>query len=606
MVVKEVIINNYKSIGNNRNKLIVDEHVTALIGKNESGKSNILEAIGEQQIVDKLNPQIFNNKNRMNNDEVSIEFILKFTEDEKKKLNIEDDNSTTIHMSNEHLRELQGKLKEIIENDIKLNTGIESISNVINDNDMKLDSSSIVSCEKWIEDLKKMAIKLNVDYKMNITNLLNLAKQRTFERKDEYIQNLINVDKQISMYFEMLPIIYWRKEDRFLKSTYTLTEIKEIIKNKNEIFYNLIKAAKLEVEEIIGAFENPSKPERKMIREKIENNIKQFIEEPFNKFYNQDAINIIFEMDSNVINIYIRSAEKIMNFSERSNGLRWYISLFIDMIAQKNNRENPVIFLLDEPGVYLHVNAQKKILELFRDLTNTKNQVIYTTHSPYMINEDEILNIRAIQKNNQEITEIYNNVYDQNLCKSSKMDTLSPMIQAIGADMKFSIGNMNNRINIITEGITDYMYMSSMMEYLEINDKPYIIPAAGVSNINRIVSILIGWGCDFKIIVDYDSAGNKEYKLLNKELKLELNTDVFYVNIAEFKEKIEKVDWRTIETLIDKEDFLKLENKLDSTDEMKKLVAKEFYDKVKQNKIKLEENTLNNFKKLFKTLGILQ
>lgn len=605
MVVKEVIINNYKSIGNKKNKLIVDEHVTALIGKNESGKSNILEAIGEQQIVDKLNPQIFNNKNRMNNGEVSIEFILKFTEDEKKKLNIEDDNGTTIHMSNEHLRELQGKLKEIIENDIKLNMGIEFINNVINDNDMKLDSSSIVSCRKWIEDLNRMAIKLNVDYKMHITNLLNLAKQRTFERKDEYIQNLINVDKQISMYFEMLPIIYWRKEDRFLKSTYALTEIKEIIKNKNEIFYNLIKAAKLEAEEIIGAFENPNKPERKMIREKIENNIKQFIEEPFNKFYNQDEINIIFEMDSNVINIYIRSDEKIMNFSERSNGLRWYISLFIDMIAQKNDRENPIIFLLDEPGVYLHVNAQKKILELFRDLTNTKNQVIYTTHSPYMINEDEILNIRAIQKNSQEITEIYNNVYDQNLCKASKMDTLSPMIQAIGADMKFSIGNMNNRINIITEGITDYMYISSMMEYLKINDKPYIIPAAGVNNINRIVSILIGWGCDFKIIVDYDSAGNKEYKLLNKELKLELNTDVFYVNIADFKEKIEKVDWRTVETLIDKEDFLKLENKLDSTDEMKKLVAKEFYDKVKQNKIKLEENTLNNFKKLFKALGIL-
>ena len=79
-----------------------------------------------------------------------------------------------------------------------------------------------------------------------------------------------------------------------------------------------------------------------------------------------------------------------MSFSERTNGLRWYISLFIDILAQKNNRENPILFLLDEPGVYLHVNAQKKILELFQDLTKTKNQVIYTTHSPYMINEDEI------------------------------------------------------------------------------------------------------------------------------------------------------------------------------------------------------------------------
>ena len=366
-----------------------------------------------------------------------------------------------------------------------------------------------------------------------------------------------------------------------------------------------MKAAKIKDEEIIGAFENQSKPERKMIREKIEKNIKQYIEEPFNKFYKQDEINIIFEIDSNVVNIYIRSADKIMSFSERSNGLRWYIGLFIDVLAQKNNSENPILFLLDEPGVYLHVNAQKKVLELFQDLTKTKNQLIYTTHSPYMINEDEILKIRAIQKNDKEITEIYNNVYDQNLSKVSKMDTLSPIIQAIGADMKFSIGNMDKTRNIITEGITDYMYISAIMIYLNVKDKPYIIPSAGVANINRIASILLGWGCEFKIIVDYDNAGNKEYKQLNKKLCLELNKDVFYVNLENYKERIEEENWRTIESLIDEKDFEKLENKLDGTDEMKKLVAKEFYDKVRENNIELEEKTINNFKLLLKALDIL-
>lgn len=75
MIIKNIIINNYKSIGNKRNKLEVDEYVTVLIGKNESGKSNILEAIGEQQIVNKLNPQIFNNKNRMNDEEISIDMV---------------------------------------------------------------------------------------------------------------------------------------------------------------------------------------------------------------------------------------------------------------------------------------------------------------------------------------------------------------------------------------------------------------------------------------------------------------------------------------------------------------------------------------------------
>ena len=605
MIIKNIIINNYKSIGNKRNKLEVDEYVTVLIGKNESGKSNILEAIGEQQIVNKLNPQIFNNKNRMNDEEISIEFVLQFTQEERKKLNLKDNNETIIHMSRDNLREIKGSLKEVIDNDTNLNNELQFVEDIIKNNDMKLDSSNIITYKKYVEELKKMSFNLDVDYNTHINSLVNVAKNKNFDRKEEYMQNLANIKKQISMYFEMLPIIYWRKHDRFLKSTYTLTEIKEIIKNKNELFYNLMKAAKIKDEEIIGAFENQSKPERKMIREKIEKNIKQYIEEPFNKFYKQDEINIIFEIDSNVVNIYIRSADKIMSFSERSNGLRWYIGLFIDVLAQKNNRENPILFLLDEPGVYLHVNAQKKVLELFQDLTKTKNQLIYTTHSPYMINEDEILKIRAIQKNDKEITEIYNNVYDKNLSKVSKMDTLSPIIQAIGADMKFSIGNMDKTRNIITEGITDYMYISAIMIYLNVKDKPYIIPSAGVANINRIASILLGWGCEFKIIVDYDNAGNKEYKQLNKKLCLELNKDVFYVNLENYKERIEEENWRTIESLIDEKDFEKLENKLDGTDEMKKLVAKEFYDKVRENKIELEEKTINNFKLLLKALDIL-
>ena len=108
MIIKNIIINNYKSIGNKRNKLEVDEYVTVLIGKNESGKSNILEAIGEQQIVNKLNPQIFNNKNRMNDEEISIEFVLQFTQEDRKKLNLKDNNETIIHMSRDNLREIKG------------------------------------------------------------------------------------------------------------------------------------------------------------------------------------------------------------------------------------------------------------------------------------------------------------------------------------------------------------------------------------------------------------------------------------------------------------------------------------------------------------------
>ena len=187
MVIKDIIINNYKSIGNKRNKLQIDEHVTALIGKNESGKSNILEAIGEQQIVDKLNPQIFNNKNRIINENISIEFVLQFTQEERKKLKLKSNDDTIIYMSKDNLREIKGSLKDVIENDTNFNNELQFIEDVIKNNDMKLDSSNIVTYKKYIESLKRMSTKLDIDYNTNINNLLNVAKNKSFDKKEEYM-----------------------------------------------------------------------------------------------------------------------------------------------------------------------------------------------------------------------------------------------------------------------------------------------------------------------------------------------------------------------------------------------------------------------------------
>ena len=65
----------------------------------------------------------------------------------------------------------------------------------------------------------------------------------------------------------------------------------------------------------------------------------------------------------------------------RSNGLKWFLNLFIDL-AYGNLENKTIIYLLDEPGVYLHVNAQRELLVLLKNLCNKGGQVVYTTHSP--------------------------------------------------------------------------------------------------------------------------------------------------------------------------------------------------------------------------------
>ena len=107
----------------------------------------------------------------------------------------------------------------------------------------------------------------------------------------------------------------------------------------------------------------------------------------------------------------LKSGIKDVLILEKEDVLGGNLNLFIDILAN-DIKDTNVIFLLDEPGVYLHVNAQRELLRLFYDLCKNDNQVVYSTHSPYMIDSNNIINIRAIEKDERGHTNIYNTAYD--------------------------------------------------------------------------------------------------------------------------------------------------------------------------------------------------
>ena len=97
----------------------------------------------------------------------------------------------------------------------------------------------------------------------------------------------------------------------------------------------------------------------------------------------------------------------------RSRGFLWYLSFYINFIAATNEaRVNEYLFLFDEPGVHLHPSGQKDLTQLFEELC-TKNQLIYTTHSPFMINREYPDRVRVVDKDH-EGTKIDNEAYREN------------------------------------------------------------------------------------------------------------------------------------------------------------------------------------------------
>lgn len=605
MKITELIINNYKSMGNERNILKLEEGTTAIIGKNESGKSNVLEAIGNLPYLNKLNQFYFqNNKNRkIHTEEISVVIKMYFEEQEAKKLNA-NERETTFTFTTISTVAFSGALSKLIERDHHLWRNIEKLNETMGNRKIWNIGSEAnkKQCAIYLKDLQKCSNIIRLNFYHDIEKLKRLLLT-TGESYEELTNVIEKIEKTLSEYYSLMPKIHYRPKDLYLEYSYDYEKVKESIKSKTDIFNRLMLAADIDKAEMLRAFTERNEGERQNIQLKIEEKLSKNIGERFNEFYKQEEVKFNPRFRDKELKFIVSTNDgEAMMVTERSNGLKWYLSLFIDILANDIEKDN-VLFLFDEPGVYLHVNAQKELLNLFDDLCEKNNQVIYTTHSPSMIDGENLFNVRVVDKNKDGNTLISENYSDPRLSTESKMETLSPLIKAIGADMKFNIGPQFHKLNIITEGIIDSMYIKAFLKHFNINDHPNIIPAAGVDNINRIASILLGWGCEFKVLLDYDMQGRKEFEVLTN--KLDLTTDnIVFTNGENITEKeLMKNTPIEIEDLISQKDFGKLVNKI-GCDE-KKIVAKEFLDKITQGQIKPEHESEEAFKVIFNQLNII-
>ncbi|MDU6985565.1 MAG: AAA family ATPase [Terrisporobacter othiniensis] len=640
MRISSVIINNYKSIGTQKNALLLEDDVTALIGKNDSGKSNVLEILGAISFSHYILEDFYKFNNSFLDGELSLVVELKFTNNEinllKEYKNIQDD-ITYFYFSQYREIEFKGGFSRLFDEDIEL---VKSISYLKKELMLYLEENYYDSmdseffCEvvKYINSMENINNTIWIKYKKSLNKLLyilnsygedylciseddnfndnmqeeNKSNMAYDENRYTLIRHLEIVKSKIRKKYSMLPILYHRKSEEELQNEYQLEEVKKQIKDRRGALYKFILASEINTQEFLLAMENDDENQLEICRNKIKEKIKYNIQKKFNEFYCEENVQIKISFKKDYIKILVKTNENTTNINERSNGLRWYLNLFIDILAN-DIKDTNVIYLLDEPGVYLHVNAQRELLRLFYDLCKNDNQVVYSTHSPYMIDSNNIINIRAIEKDEKGHTNIYNTAYDNKLNSVSKRETLSPLVQAIGADLRFNIGPQGGKLNIVTEGITDYMYYTAMLYYFNVPEEkmPYIIPAVGAGNINVIVSILIGWGCDFKVILDYDKAGFVECEKLIENLNLKINEDIFFVNCNDTYNNKDKDIYKYaefVETLISEEDKGKFSiNYVDN----KTMAAKEFYDKVKCKSVNLSDETVNNFKKLFKIMNVI-
>ncbi len=596
MKLNKIVINNYKSIGETQNILTIDD-INIIIGKNESGKTNIIEALSNIDISGINNKSFFKNKNKINRKSPTFELELEPYINEKKDFSRLEKMEITIK-SNFDIS-FSGGYSWYVENDKEFNEAKQILNEIVENNNITFsDQQTNIDFKSLVNSINIANEKVFINYKY-IGNIIERLSKSSFEFKEELVNSLKVCVNYLNKFHEIFPTFFYI-DDQALNVEYTKKQIEDN-GNDTRMLEILLNVAEIPLDLVLDYWNSPDVATAKQIEKEINILLEKNISRKFNEFYSQEQISFEATFDDKSITFLLSTTDTYLSYSERSDGLKWYFNLFLKMNDANLDYYN-VIYIMDEPGVKLHVNAQKELLKFFKDLTQSGNQIVYTTHSPYMLDQDNLSYIRPIIKDDEGYTHIYNK-YNSVPNSLSKMDTLTPILEAIGMDYKFNFGPSLSKINIITEGPSDANYLNSYMHQKKFKktERPNIIPSSGVNNINKIASILIGWGCEYFILLDNDQQGRDEYLVLTKKLCIPTDKICFTdgTNIYDTKVK------HDIEKIFSETDFCKFIDKPDY-DKLKNNYSKAFMNDVLSNKIMMSEDTIKNFDIIFNKINNLK
>src|SRR5262249_27561859 len=183
-------------------------------------------------------------------------------------------------------------------------------------------------------------------------------------------------------------------------------------------------------------------------------------------------------------------------FDERSSGFVWFFSFLIWFDRYAKRPEGKYIVLLDEPGLTLHARAQRDLLRYFEKELAPKYQVIYTTHSPFMIDPEHLLRTRTVdyivERQKDEERDLGTKVGGDVL--STDRDTVFPLQACLGLDITQTLFVGAN--SLLVEGPSDLLYIKWFQKRLgsQANKKTLdsrwtIVPCGGLDKIETFASL---------------------------------------------------------------------------------------------------------------------
>lgn len=563
MKLVKVTISKYKSFLNDQT-IEIESGVTRLVGKNESGKSAFLEALAKFNYFDKENKRFAFDKTH---DYPRSE--LKIYEYE----NTENDHSViTCEFS------IDKKLLELIAADVGEGVFTKASISCARLYNNKLVYTDFASSEiKFIDNfLSKFA--LNAEKLSALKACKNLSSLHTKlsedselhsiaqELKVKYIDQANGGPNLVSGYISRkyispaLPEMWYFDEyfllppqinlNLFQNKTISATFTQE----EHDISSSLFSLSGVEVSRLLSD-ENHEAFIAEL--EATSNSITdQFLEYWSTNNHLEIQFDIQVVSGQKLLNIRIRNSKHrvTLPLRNRSKGFIWFFSFLVwfSKISKKKN----VIILLDEPGLNLHAEAQNDLLRFIEEKLATRFQVIYTTHSPFMIDPAKLHQVRTVyDSDNPKIGSVISSALEE-----KDKSTLFPLQAALGYDIAQNL--YVSQKNLLVEGVADLVYLTLLSNKLRslgqenLDDDITIVPAGGLDKVATFVSLLSGNKLKIACLLDTftDQKGKARIDDLIYEKIIKQNNIVFF---DEFSPSINPAE---IEDMFEVDEYLELFN----------------------------------------------
>jgi len=589
--------------------------VNALLGENESGKTNLLlplwklkpAADGEINLLSDAPRNEYTDIRELPDDKKPIfitalfectdyesSVIAKIANCDKSwtkliKISRRFDGKYFILFPNANLTKSIAK-KPIVEELSRIKTNIESIEP--NKTDVRLKSIFIEKLDdslKQINDYPDTINKGQIEIVIEIIDGIDVTKASKtggfIKEKEDLVLHITSMRDELNKQspdnnedarkkaLELIPtFIYYSNYGNLDSSIYLPQVIANIGRtdigpkemSKSRTLKVLFEFVKLKPEEILALgkdFASGTNPNASQIEQKSEEKKERNVlldsagaglTKAFAKWWNQGNYIFRFVADGDYFRIWVSDSLRTepIELENRSTGLQWFFSFFLVFLNEKNDTHYGSILLLDEPGITLHPMAQKDLFKFFEALS-VDNQIIYTTHSPFLMDSNKLDQVKAVY-----IDEIGYSCVSSDLRaranhgNESEQKAIFPVHSALGLSIS-DVLFIGCKI-LLVEGPSDQYYFSSIKnvliskKILSPSHELLFLPAGGTKGIKSTCKILSYDEENYpNIILDGDTSGKQTKASLlselysGKENKIHLISDFCNISDAEVEDFID-------------------------------------------------------------------